>query len=288
MIEIPDKKYPWESNTEFEGRKKVFCGKKGMLNNDFTPFTRLPEEWTTMPEERKAKIKDVLKKTFQVEDVKMEELPQVKEAVQRALIEKNQKETVYVSGPMESSGRSDFNYPAFNEAAKVLRAEGYTVLNPAETDGGSTTQTRIYYLRKDVKLVASSDRIFMLEGWERSSGARLEVYLARELEIPIYSYQTREEIKDDILTQATRVVNHDRRNRYNHPYENFQKIAKLWEGVKGVEFTRDEVSLMMICVKIAREAFTHTPDNLVDMVGYTLTLEMIKQREAELGKSTNV
>ena len=37
---------------------------------------------------------------------------------------------IYISGPM--TGKHDFNYPAFNAAAKRLRSEGHFVINPAE------------------------------------------------------------------------------------------------------------------------------------------------------------
>lgn len=37
---------------------------------------------------------------------------------------------IYIAGPM--SGLPEFNYPAFNRAAAVLRAQGHHVENPAE------------------------------------------------------------------------------------------------------------------------------------------------------------
>lgn len=43
---------------------------------------------------------------------------------------------VYIAGPM--SGIEDFNRPAFHEVAQALRAEGHTVLNPAEQPDGLT------------------------------------------------------------------------------------------------------------------------------------------------------
>jgi len=46
--------------------------------------------------------------------------------------------TIYLSGPM--SGLPGFNFPAFHAAAAKLRADGFTVLNPAETDNGDTSK----------------------------------------------------------------------------------------------------------------------------------------------------
>lgn len=40
--------------------------------------------------------------------------------------------TVYIAGPM--SGIAQFNFPAFIAAAAALRAQGITVISPAETD----------------------------------------------------------------------------------------------------------------------------------------------------------
>ena len=38
----------------------------------------------------------------------------------------------YLAGPMTNIPQ--FNYPRFFELAKVLRAEGYTIISPAELD----------------------------------------------------------------------------------------------------------------------------------------------------------
>lgn len=289
MINVPDKKYPWESNIDHTVRKEKKVASetykkqvKKVVDDLVKPLDwSVPPDWTLMDKKDKKKIKDVMCNTFQVEDIQMEELPQVAEAVEKQLMERD---VVYISGPMEASGLKDLNYPAFNMAAQKLRSEGFTVLNPAETDDGSVHRPRNFYLRADVKMVASANKLFMLEGWEKSPGAKLEVYVARALEIPIFSFRTREEIKDDLLSQAYQIVNNDRRDAYDHPMNNFKRIALMWEGFKGIKFTPEDVGCMMVLVKVAREAFKHTPDNLVDIVGYTLTLDMIKQKRKELSE----
>lgn len=106
---------------------------------------------------------------------------------------------VYIAGPM--SGIPEFNAPAFDAAAEAWRVAGYEVYNPAQHDRddlgvdhalyptGEVSQTQIPYttfLREAVKAVASCDAIAMLPGWIKSKGARLERYVAVELEMPVY------------------------------------------------------------------------------------------------------
>lgn len=87
----------------------------------------------------------------------------------------------YIAGPM--SGYEDHNFPAFHVKAAQERAKGYDVINPAELDedAGDLTQPWDFYLRRDIRLLADCDRIVLLEGWDRSHGANLEVSIAMAL-----------------------------------------------------------------------------------------------------------
>jgi Domain of unknown function (DUF4406) len=81
----------------------------------------------------------------------------------------------YVAGPM--TGLPEFNFPAFNAAAARLRAQGVTVLNPAEhgiVDGAGWGD----YLRHDLAGLVSCERIHLLPGWSKSKGANLEVLVS--------------------------------------------------------------------------------------------------------------
>lgn len=85
---------------------------------------------------------------------------------------------VYLAGPM--TGLPEFNFPAFNAEAAILRAQALTVINPAEhgiVEGAEWAD----YLRHDIAGLASCERIHLLRGWENSKGARLEVYIAQQL-----------------------------------------------------------------------------------------------------------
>ncbi|SPW34042.1 Uncharacterised protein [Edwardsiella tarda] len=88
---------------------------------------------------------------------------------------------VYIAGPM--SGIEDFNRPAFHEMAQALRAEGHTVLNPAELPDGLT---EAQYMQIGLAMLHCADVIYLLQDWLHSSGARAEKALAEKLGLEMY------------------------------------------------------------------------------------------------------
>lgn len=94
------------------------------------------------------------------------------------------KNTYYLSGPM--TGLPDYNRPAFNRAAQYLRSQGFTVWNPAEEFDASYILPRKVYMRKDIEALLKCESIVMLQGWQNSAGARLELEIAKELEMNIF------------------------------------------------------------------------------------------------------
>lgn len=99
---------------------------------------------------------------------------------------------LYLAGPM--SNLPSLNFPAFHTEAARLRALGYTVINPAEINGGAdeliacstmapdelTAHWR-KCMRKDITVLMTCDGIALLPGWERSKGACLEHHNAAAL-----------------------------------------------------------------------------------------------------------
>lgn len=82
---------------------------------------------------------------------------------------------IYVAGPM--TGLPEYNFPLFNSTAERLRSEGWHVENPAEhghVEGAGWAD----YLRWDISRIATCGAIYLLPGWEKSKGARLEVHIA--------------------------------------------------------------------------------------------------------------
>lgn len=90
---------------------------------------------------------------------------------------------IYISGPM--TGHPEWNYPAFNEAAEFLRGKGYDVFNPAEIFEGRTDLPREQYMKEDIKALLDCDTMMLLPQWETSEGAKLEVWIAQEIGLPI-------------------------------------------------------------------------------------------------------
>jgi len=101
---------------------------------------------------------------------------------------------VYIAGPM--TGRPEFNFPAFDDAAERWRRQGFDVVSPAEHDretgldvtgttGRESLEELGFDLRAallwDLQQVAACDGLVLLTGWETSSGVRAELALAAAL-----------------------------------------------------------------------------------------------------------
>ena len=82
---------------------------------------------------------------------------------------------IYIAGPM--SGIKDHNRPLFNMVSAELTEQGHSVLNPATLpDGLSQGQ----YMQICLPMVAVTNELVMLPGWEQSEGAYIEFCLAKK------------------------------------------------------------------------------------------------------------
>lgn len=71
------------------------------------------------------------------------------------------------------------------------------------------------------------------------------------------------------LEKAKEIVCGHRENEYGSPEDNFKTIADFWSVYKGIEFTANDVAMMMALLKIARiRTGTATDDSYVDLAGY--------------------
>ena len=81
-------------------------------------------------------------------------------------------------------GYPEHNFPAFEEARKLLRYAGYRVTCPAELgkcDGWAWEE----YLRRDLKVLLDCEAVATLPGYELSRGATLEVGVALQLNMRV-------------------------------------------------------------------------------------------------------
>ena len=94
---------------------------------------------------------------------------------------------IYVSGPI--TGYSDKNKPAFDLLSTQLRNLGYEVVNPFDLDfpGFNPEECWFKYLKRDLAKAIFCDAVCLLPGWEESKGAKLEVLVAQELNIPLFT-----------------------------------------------------------------------------------------------------
>lgn len=88
---------------------------------------------------------------------------------------------LYVAGPITGYPRG--NKEAFDDAAWRLSEAGYDVVNPR--DSGFAARPWKYYMRLGLKGMLECEGLALLDEWGKSRGACLEVYIAKELEMPI-------------------------------------------------------------------------------------------------------
>lgn len=86
------------------------------------------------------------------------------------------------------TGLPDCNYPAFRKASKILRSKGFLVFDPSEIFDGDQSLAKEIYMLEDIKALLDTNLVVTLDGWQHSSGARLEVEVAKACGIPVISY----------------------------------------------------------------------------------------------------
>lgn len=113
--------------------------------------------------------------------------------------------SIYIAGPM--SGYPNFNFPAFFAVEEKFKAEGWVVFNPANKESElGTTKAKSFAngdntglvsegwnwkgaFEWDCKKVIHSDAIYLLKGWEKSTGARAEWAVAQFAKAQYPEYQ---------------------------------------------------------------------------------------------------
>jgi nucleoside 2-deoxyribosyltransferase len=209
------------------------------------------------------------------------------------------KNTIYIAGPMRGYPR--FNFDAFMEAEARLKEQGWHVLNPAAVDLSEgfdpdtavvTPEMMAIFIKRDLEMVQQADAIALLPGTHKSKGAMAELSLAIWRGIDVYLYRDggltsvsgfdaameqyygeltnapQQATDEDILEEALRITRGDRQAQYGPPDQDFQRTARMWSALKGVEFTAHDVAMFMILLKCSRQTHQHKRDNWVDIAGY--------------------
>lgn len=217
------------------------------------------------------------------------------------------KPVAYISGPM--SGKPDNNFPRFYEVEEIVQDMGYAVINPARMDEEDGADKRLHdpeddfwykdLLKRDLdEILGHADIVITFDDWTNSRGATNEAYVADVVGIDIKFLNLDgdepqlDDVRQPVPFEAKEIVLGARRYDYGHPYENFLRIARLWDSwlqpklVDGAEIDHRDVAMMMILLKMAREQNAPKPDNLVDIVGYAYAYDEsnreIKRRGGDL------
>lgn len=79
---------------------------------------------------------------------------------------------------------------------------------------------------------------------------------------------------ESYIEEAKKIIHGERNDSYGPMKEGFNKTALIWSTILNQNITAEQVCLCMIGLKLSREAFKHSDDNCVDMIGY---LEIINE-----------
>lgn len=87
-----------------------------------------------------------------------------------------------------------------------------------------------------------------------------------------------------ILDEAKEIIYGDREETYGRPDKNLNAIASLWTEFLQIDgklteeraITANDVCMMMMLLKIARQANAFKRDNLVDVCGYAALADRLE------------
>lgn len=83
----------------------------------------------------------------------------------------------------------------------------------------------------------------------------------------------------DILEEASGLVYGDRQASYGSPRQMAERVAGMWNAFLDAKLkekiTPEEISLMLLLLKVQRQSSKPKRDNIVDIVGYVLVHERV-------------
>lgn len=103
-------------------------------------------------------------------------------------------------------------------------------------------------------------------------------------EVPTEDRETNVSEKN-ILKEALHTVDGDRGKFYGHPLDNHSNTASFWSDYIKRKYDVDvkldarDVCMMMVLLKVSRDANRPKEDNLVDIAGYVRNAQMIEEEQ---------
>lgn len=114
---------------------------------------------------------------------------------------------VYISGPM--TGIENLNKFEFKKYEEKFKNLNFEVINPHNLFSKDEVKLmddllkekkitfeehHSFFMKRDIKEMMNCDFLTVLNGWEKSKGANIEVYIARNLKMPIVDSVTLKEL----------------------------------------------------------------------------------------------
>lgn len=90
---------------------------------------------------------------------------------------------IYISGPI--TGTTDY-MERFEKAENYLNSKGYSVINPAKVNAQMPKDTTYEeYMKMSFTMLDMCEYIYMLDGWNKSTGANRELGYAMAKDMTI-------------------------------------------------------------------------------------------------------
>lgn len=91
--------------------------------------------------------------------------------------------------------------------------------------------------------------------------------------------KTKRKKQHTIADEAKDLVYGDRSKSYGDWLDNASRAADIYNAWRrpACPINAEDINLILLALKMSREAVRHKQDNLVDIIGYTLLLDMLKE-----------
>lgn len=99
---------------------------------------------------------------------------------------KERKKRIYLSGPISGRDLSE-RRAVFAECQSMLESKGFEVFSPMCNGLPSDAGTHAH-MRRDFEMLLGCDAIYMMEGWLRSAGCKVEFDVATASGLEVYMF----------------------------------------------------------------------------------------------------